>query len=258
MLRFPLIDTFSPGEITIEWVPDSRPRLPEAEALIDAAWQQAAARPGVHLFDGPMCRLESFRAEPSRLTLLLSPTSYKPFLGTNLSHPELADRFGPSILANPVGVSSLLQTSDDILLLGRRNDSVAYYPSRIHPFAGSLEPRDDDVFSAVRRELDEELSLADGDLKELVCAGIAEDLRIRQPELIFLAKTLRSKAEIESTLDEAEHSALLAVPAERSALEASLDEPLLTPVALASLLLWGGARFGIDWFTAHHQRPTLP
>jgi len=255
MVRFHLIGEFAPGEVIVEAVPDTRPCLPEVEALIDAAWSEAARRPGVHLFDGPMCRLESFRAEGSHLTLQLSPTSYKPFLGTNLSHPELADRFGPVILGNPVGVSSLLQTSDDVLLLGRRNDSVAYYPGRIHPFAGSLEPQDADVFAAVRRELEEELSLADGDLSHMTCAGIAEDARIRQPELIFRVRTSRSRAQIESSLDETEHSAIFALPATRTALEAALAEPLLTPIATAALLLWGRAQFGADWFAGSTPSP---
>ena len=40
--------------------------------------------------------------------LTLSPTSYKPFLGTNLSNAKLADKYGHKILANPVGLSCLM------------------------------------------------------------------------------------------------------------------------------------------------------
>ena len=75
-----------------------------------------------------------------RLALTLSNTTYKHFLGTNLTHPELADRYGREILANPVGVSPALLTADNFLMMGRRNASVAYYPNRIHPFAGALDP----------------------------------------------------------------------------------------------------------------------
>ena len=68
-----------------------------------------------------MCRLERWEASPdgSRLHLSMSTTSYKPFFGTNMSHPELADRYGPDVLANPIGVSPALETSDGQLLLGR-------------------------------------------------------------------------------------------------------------------------------------------
>src|SRR5207248_1244381 len=101
--------------------------VPEVERVIDWTWARVAARPGVNLFDGPMCRLESWRAAPDRLELVLSGTSYKPFLGTNLYHPDLADRYGREVLANPVGVSPALQTADGWLMMGRRNTSVAYY-----------------------------------------------------------------------------------------------------------------------------------
>ena len=61
-------------------------------------------------------------------------------------------------------------------MLGRRNATVAYYPSRVHPFAGSLEPADDlDVFDDVFRESREELALGKGDIADIVCTGVAED-----------------------------------------------------------------------------------
>ena len=58
------------------------------------AWDEVNARPGVRLFDGAMCRLESWAVRGDRLELVLSETTYRTFLGTNLSNPGLADRFG--------------------------------------------------------------------------------------------------------------------------------------------------------------------
>src|SRR5688572_13684152 len=130
-------------------------------------------------------------------------TSYKPFLGTNLTHPELADRHGPAILANPVGVSPALITADGWLMMGRRNASVAYYPNRVHPFAGALDPADPDPFAAIGRELAEELGFTEDDIAidGMHCTGIAEDVSIRQPELIFSVVSTRTRNEIESKLD---------------------------------------------------------
>ena len=172
---------WSPGEIHAEFVPSGRRVVPEVEAVIERAWRDALSRPGAHLFDGPMCRLEGWAIAPNgRLHLELSESSYKPFLGTNMKHPELADRFGSDVMGNPVGVSSVLETSDGFLLFGRRNASVAYYPDRIHPFAGALEPRDGgDVFAAVRRELREELSLADPEVAEVGCTGPVLEAALR-------------------------------------------------------------------------------
>src|SRR5688572_17160765 len=188
MLTYLQIGDWRPGEIDIEWVPSGRRILPEVESLIDRAWRDALARPGAHIFDGPMCRLERWAVTPEggHLHLVLSNTSYKPFLGTNMTHPDLADRFGADVLANPLGVSPALETADAYLLLGRRNASVAYYPERVHPFAGAIEPRDGgDGFAAVRRELREELSLDDREVSEIRCTALVREPALRQTEMVF-------------------------------------------------------------------------
>lgn len=250
MLTFHAVGDWLPNQLHYEHVQSTRPIVPEVERTIDEEWNRVSRQPGIHLFDGPMVRLESWRATADALLLTLSRTSYKPFLGTNLYHPELADRYGRTILANPVGVSPALETADGWLMFGRRNASVAYYPNRVHPFAGALEPRDaSDAFAAVRRELAEELSLTDADVAEIRCTGIAEDRSIRQPELIFRASVRRTRAQIEANVDHTEHHESWSVRAEAGAIEAALGDPnALTPVAVASMLMWGQAKFGASWF----------
>lgn len=249
MLRFHATGDWTTNQVSVRWVESGRRIVPEVEELIDHAWQAALSRPGVRLFDGPMCRMERWEASPERLSLDLSVTSYKPFMGTNLAHPELADQFGCDVMANPVGVSPALHTADDYLLLGRRNATLAYYPGRIHPFAGALEPRDQgDLFAAVRRELAEELSLKESEVVEVRCTGVAEDRALRQPELLFRVRTTLTRRQIESQVHAEEHGGSVAVPATRDAVARIVEDPALTPVAIASLLLWGRIRFGKEWF----------
>lgn len=231
------------------WVPSTRRVVPQVEAAIEQAWSAALARPGVHLFDGPMCRMESWQATDTRLGLTVSKSNYKTFLGTNMVHPEFAETIGADVMANSVGISPALLSGDGQLLLGQRTNSVAYYPGRIHPFAGSLEPTDSDVFAAVARELKEELTLQTSDIAEIRCTGIAEDPNLRQPELIFSVRSPRTRAEIQDRLDPLEHRSIHAVPATAEAVEQSLrEERGLTPVAVATLLLWGRLAFGQPWF----------
>jgi len=252
MLRFHVVGHFLPEHVHAVWVESARQIVPEIEAKIDRAWRIALARPGVKLFDGPMCRLEFWQIDGATLNLRFSPTTYRAFLGTNLSHPELADEYGREVLANPVGVSPALLTADGWVMLGQRNASVAYHPNRVHPFAGALEPRDAlDVFSAVRRELAEELSFTSDDITEVVCTGIAEDIALRQPELIFYARSTRTRAQIESRVDQAEHHGSWHCPATREGIEQAIRDPILTPVAVAGLLLWGRGAFGEAWFDEH-------
>src|SRR3954447_18914183 len=131
---------WQPGDLRVTWAQSTRRKMPEVERQIDDAWAEAKARIGDKLFDGPMCRLENWSASQDHLDLQLSRTSYREFLGTNLTNAAIADEYGPEVLANPVGLSSALESSDGWLLLGRRNQWVAYYPNRVHPFAGALEP----------------------------------------------------------------------------------------------------------------------
>src|SRR5687767_2881151 len=114
-LTFHAVGDWGPDRVRLAWSDASSRRIvPEIERLIDETWQRASARPGVHLFDGPMCRMESFRATPDELSLTLSRTSYKPFVGTNLHNPHLAKTHGRDVMANPVGVSTLLETADGV------------------------------------------------------------------------------------------------------------------------------------------------
>src|ERR1700676_4222578 len=102
MLKFHATGNWAKCQLSAQIVPSTRRILPAIERLIDDAWRQASSRPGVKLFDGPMCRMERWRASADRLEIDLSATSYKPFVGTNLAHPELADQFGGDVMANPV------------------------------------------------------------------------------------------------------------------------------------------------------------
>jgi 8-oxo-dGTP pyrophosphatase MutT (NUDIX family) len=226
--------------VRASWIECSRATNPDTDRLIDQSWTNAMARPGVKLFDGEMCRLESWQASPATLQLQLSRISCKTFLGTNLSHPELAEKYGRNVLANPLGLSAALLTADGFIMFGRRNSAVAYYPNRIHPVAGCLEPDDGaDVFAAVERELREELGFNAGDIAEIRCRGMVEDPALLQPELVLTVRSTRTRAEIERQVDAGEHSGSWSVPATADAIAAAIENPVLTPVGAGALLLCG-------------------
>lgn len=255
-LKFLATGLWKTGQVQLSRAAGSTRRVvAEVERLIEETWSRETARPGVHLFDGPMCRLESFEASPDSLRLSVSQTSYKPFTGTNLHNNFLAEKFGRDVMANPLGVSTVLETSDGFLLLGRRNAAVAYYPSRVHPFAGTIEPADGvDAFNAVRRELGEELQLSPSELVDIRCTGLVEDQSLLQPELIFATKSALSRGQVEGRVDKAEHDALWATSTNPDDVIRAVDDPDVTPVGVASLLLWGRLSFGECWFDAQAAR----
>jgi hypothetical protein len=258
IVAFRMIGRFARGKVAARWV-DRPPRPLDAQVQrrIEEAWQKAQARPGIKLFDGPLCRLEQFRAGET-LDLELTRTSYKIFWATHVADPSLADEYGPQVMANPIGLSCALESRDGCLMLGRRNESVAYYPGRIHPFAGSLEPQERvDVFAQVERELDEELGLKPAEIGGMACIGMIEDLSLRHPELVFHVRCAPERPRIEQMLDPGEHEGCLAIEPRPAALEAALKNPQLTPVALGTVLLWGRGQFGEAWFDAANAAVNL-
>ena len=204
---------------------------PAFSALIESAWSTACARPGVHLFDGPLCRFERLTADEQHLHLKVSRCSYKQFFGTNGSHPEWADAHGWNFLANAIGTSAALVSSDGWLVFGSRSMAVALYPGWAHPFGGILEPSEDlDLLAEMQRELHEEIGLSASDISDLACIGLVRDPCLRQPELIYLARASLTLHELESRLDPEEHSACWSVRADPDAISYALHHELLTPV----------------------------
>lgn len=250
MLEYHATGRWLPGEVELRWAGSAYRSTPEIDALIATAWAAAKARLGDKLFDGPMCRLERFETFGSTLRLFVSRTSYRIFTGTNMAHPELPDESR----ANPVGVSTVLITADRFLMLGRRSGNVAYYPHRLHPFAGTLEPggvdaldveplgtgglQVPDLFENARRELLEELQLPAGNITEIACLGLVEDMRLRHPETILYARTDLDRRRLESQLLAHEHDQAWFCPATPAAIDAALENPAeMTPVAVAALNL---------------------
>ncbi len=248
LLSIWITGSWSRGEVRIARIGSTRRIVPEVEAIIESAWQGGKARLGEHLFDGPMCRMEHWRASAGALELSLSETSYRIFYGTNLMNAGALSQYGRDLMAYPVGFSTSLKSCDGYLRFGRRNATVAYHPNRVHPFAGTLEPRDgEDCFLAVERELHEELKLSAAEIESIRCIGIIEDEVIKHPELIFHTKVRLTREKIESQLQRDEHGESVAIQNLRGAIGSALADEQFTPVAMGTLLLFGQESFGDGW-----------
>jgi hypothetical protein len=249
-------------QLHAQWSSQARPTIEHVERFIEGSWlkrsQQAAAE-GVALWDGKLCRLIEFSHDASTLDMLLGPTSFREFVGTNLHNAHLRYAHGPDVMANPVGVSALVQVKR-YLILERRSQKVAYHAGRLHPVGGCLEgPADGtapDPFDCVARETCEELGLAMENLQEPLCLGMVRDKHIHQPELIFELAVGSSVEAIRRHSVKAqsryEHDELVVLADHPASVVDFIERKFaeLTPVALASLLLHGLYRWGSGWFTS--------
>lgn len=237
-------------------VPSGLRLTPDQQAVIADEWNAATSQRGVDLFDGPLCRLESLAVDERGLHLRVSPSSYRIFIGTNCRHPQWADEHGRQAMADPIGTSVILRSGDGVLVFGRRSQRVALYPGRVHPFGGTMEPpthgAPPDPLAEMRRELAEEIGITGGDVCDLRIIGVIEDLRLRQPELIYAAQTALPAAAIAARLDLHEHTACWLLPDDQARIEAVLTGiEAITPVLAGTLLAWGWRRFGDAWLDAH-------
>jgi 8-oxo-dGTP pyrophosphatase MutT (NUDIX family) len=229
----------------------------DSEHVIAESWNAALAdarAQGRDLFAGPMTRLLSWSTDHETLILNLGPTDYREFVGTNLRHPELAQRNGRDALANPLGVSVAVVTADGRFVVQRRSEHVFEYPGYFHVCGGNVEPIDVEgpdapgVFAAARRELEEELGVGSAQIADLICLGLAENRATLKPDLLFAADVTLT-ADAFGTARNSEYSGLVFIDGE-AALAEHLTEysQRYSPPGMACLLAAGRRRYGDEWY----------
>lgn len=239
-----------------------RPTSPAVERLIAEAWEAESALAATDqrvLYDAPLARLVRTLADHHHLILELGTTTYREFVGTHFHHAAAIRRLNPQYLAQALGVSALVQTSDGYMAFGRRNRRVAWHAGYLHAFGGMVESADRladgryDVFQRMLKELHEEVTVQATEVTDLVLIGLVRDRALWQPELVFDARVSLTRAQLSARFDPA------AANAEHAAVEWVFDDPdgvapflraarPVTPVAQAALLLHGRSCWGTEWF----------
>ena len=229
--------------------------------VIEREWARALERARIEdrcLFDGELLGLSSWRSAHDELELNVSPVHYREFRATQLHPPPSLCALPPERRANPVGTSAVVVTADELCWFGRRSEQVEFHRGHVHCFGGILEPRDRDsagrvdAHASILRELQEELGVTPSDFVECSLLGMVEDTALRQPELVFVARTNRSGEELQEAWQRAEsadeHGALCAFASNAVATSASVfaAEDRVAPVARAACSLlaeqWGSER----------------
>ncbi|MCA9297528.1 MAG: hypothetical protein KDA28_00595, partial [Phycisphaerales bacterium] len=216
-------------------------------------------------FNGPLLRYLSHRValdavgHPARFEMVVGPTNYRDFVGTNLFNHDRIGEFGWERFSNPVGTTATLMTSDGRICYGRRSAKVSYHAEHVHTFGGAFEEADRlpdgsiDPFASVAREITEELGIARDELIDLTCVGLVRDKEIYQPELLFEASLPMTGAEVEQRWASAEakdeHDALVFLADAPDAILPFVQScGPIAPVATGALFLRGLLQWGEPWF----------
>ncbi|KAJ7307373.1 hypothetical protein JRQ81_009387 [Phrynocephalus forsythii] len=168
-----------------------RRSLPGDQLEIERAWQ-ARCRQNPWLFDGSKFRLSSVTTEGGITTFCLGLTCYKDF---ERGCRDFGDR--RAYLAHPLGVGAMLHLADNRFLFLRRSQCVAEAPGKIDIPGGHPEPQVvkdqtasggplchqdllgelvvQELFSAVLREIQDEVNLPASSLSRPVLLGVARN-----------------------------------------------------------------------------------
>lgn len=225
---------FAQSRVKIYWQPSER-RLPEGlQREIDDYWQAEVIETckASYLFNWHLCRLNDWSIDENTLRLSLGNTSYKELLFSNTHIEYVEEHFGSDYFSRALGVSVILVSSDERILLIRRSESVGESPGRLDVLGGHVHPDDHavvgipDPFFAMRDELLEEIKLNLTKEEPLSCIGLVEITDTKKPELIFHVMSGLSSEEIVRTGSEnrsAEISELFAIANARNDITSFLN-----------------------------------
>lgn len=234
---------------------------PQIEALVERSWHEAERQAAIHgrsLFAGPLFRLVSYELSGDRIRMLLGPTDYREFLGTNGNRRQIEQQVGPldlpHYLSNPLAVGAAVRSSDGKLVVGRRSQRTMQDQGCWHVPAGHVDPRFHlhegrvDAFQAISDEIHEELGCPREGL-EPVLLGLVRATETLKPEMLFAVNLPISWAELSALPLNEEHEAIQAIDDTPRAIDDFLrqSEPAVVPAGAACLWRYGVWKYGPDW-----------
>ncbi|MBN2354960.1 NUDIX domain-containing protein [candidate division KSB1 bacterium] len=150
--------------------------------------QHWALTSGYH--NGRLARLDKWLIDDNTVTLFLRPTEYKILLYSNRHISDIKRRWGERFLSKALGISAVVITQDEKILLMQRSANVGEYDGCYDVFGGHIEcflnRKSPDVFLAMEKELEEELAIP-APMVKIEGFGLIEACEHQKPELLFAA-----------------------------------------------------------------------
>jgi len=261
MLEFEILaqGLYPPDQLAISYNPALHmPKTPEIEHWIENLWHEKLAQAkaqGIRLFDAPLFRFVSAQATDNQLILTIGDTSYREYVTTRV--PEFAHAHPRQDLGNALSVCSVIETSDEAILLEKRQ-GVDVYVGRYHVIGGFFERTLDtnqgeqpDPFAAMRREIREETGIQADDIRDQYCLGVVYDITTPHAELCFLTRLHIPLAEAHQRQPEDnEIQQLLSLPITAESLRTFLlsQHGNISATGEPNLILYGRWKFGVTWY----------
>lgn len=248
-------ETFPRHRIKINWDASKRVLPPEFQTKIDAFWKtESVGKP--HLFNGDLCRLNHWEKQGDRLILHFGLGNYKALWYSNAFCREIRAQRGEDFLARALGVSAVIVSSDQQIILLKRSAQVGEDPGRFDVWGGHIEPKEHaingvpDPFCAITTEILEEANLTLSEDEPLTCIGLIETTTTFKPEMIFQVHVQLRAAEIfklAKAYRSVEWSALMSIANRPESVRQFLQEYREQTSASAYGALWLHSQLNIEY-----------
>lgn len=251
---------FNPNELVISYDPSLRMNIsPEMQVWMDTFWQEKltqAKAQDTRLFDAPLFRFVEASVQDASLHIVVGDTSYKEYVTTRI--PAFAAGRARHELGNALSICSVVETSDNYILLDRRQ-GVDVYVGRYHVIGGFFERNLDivvgstqpDPFAAIRREIREETGIQNADISEQYILGVVYDLATPHAEICFLTRLHIPLSQVQTRQpedDEIKEVHTLQVTTESLRTFILLHHGNISATGEPNLLLYGAWKFGMSWY----------
>lgn len=156
----------------------------EEKSYIDNEWNKEIKQKPF-LFDDKVIHVNQQNVLNSKILFSTCTSNFKEFVITNTK--KFKQLFTKPIIVRPISVGTMLITSDNKWVIGKRKNTLDY-EDHYTVVAGYLNPIKDiissqpDPFFALKREIIEETGIDDKDIYNINCLGLVDS---HQPYLAF-------------------------------------------------------------------------
>lgn len=235
--RILLKGMWNPNQVKISWNSSVHTPPNGLKKDIELFWDRIKNR---HLYNGILARLSGFDISNHTLRLDLQPTEYKTLLYSNEHTGKLIAHY-PDYLSRALGISAIIETTDDRIVYIKRSRQVGEYPGVFDVPGGHIDVPDTqapDIFTSMRQEIVEELGITAPD--DLCLIGLVETRDTLKPELVFRTRTPLNTLDIQNQAQRAkdrfEYTHLYSC--HKTELDDLLAQKTFSPSAHSSIVLY--------------------
>lgn len=227
-------------ELIARYTREGRPLIADAEGVLP-----------------PLYRLEGIAVSASgALSLTTSATDYAEYLLTNVEHPEWRTTRGEEVMSDALGISAVLRTRDNVIVVGLRSRRIHEAAGALHVIPSGHPHPPQSIAEAFNAELHEEIGLSPKDIVDARVTGVVRARPTGKPELtarLVAAVDAREVVRRSSTArDRWEFEELRLVEWDPVKVAAWLRDHIdsCTPPGHAAVALAGRVDFGTTWYAS--------